>query len=104
MLADRIAGLRDGRLLEVGPAEDVYSAPASPFAANFLGEMNFFEAVATPDGAGLRLVAGGTNLVALPQKGLTGRGLAGGRAEGRGGAPPGRRGGGGGRGGARAGP
>lgn len=81
MLADRIAVLRDGRLLEVGPAEDVYSAPASPFVANFLGEMNFFEAVATPDGAGLRLVAGGTNLVALPQKGLTGRVLAGIRAE-----------------------
>ncbi len=82
VVADRIAVLRDGELIEVGPAEYVYSHPSSPFAANFLGEMNFFEADAHPaDHGTVRIVAGGTNLSAQPREGLTGRVLAGIRAE-----------------------
>ncbi len=81
VVADRIAVLRNGELVEVGPAEYVYSNPSSPFVANFLGEMNFFEVDSFPADGGVRLVAGGTNLLASARKGLTGRVLAGIRAE-----------------------
>jgi len=81
-LADRIAVLRDGQLLEVGTAEDIYTRPSSAFVANFLGEMSFFEATAFPTGNGAtRLATGGTNLLASARAGLTGRVLAGIRAE-----------------------
>jgi ABC-type Fe3+/spermidine/putrescine transport system ATPase subunit len=84
VVADRIAVLREGQLVEVGPSETVYSRPSSPFVANFLGEMNFFEAKAFPaDGGTVRLVAGGTNLTAPARPDLIGQGnvLAGIRAE-----------------------
>ena len=82
VVADRIAVLRNGELIEVGPSEMVYSRPSSPFVANFLGEMNFFEARSFPaDGVLVRLVAGGTNLMAARREGLEGTVLAGIRAE-----------------------
>jgi len=39
-LADRMAVLRDGRLLEVGPPQELYLRPRSPFVATFLGAAN----------------------------------------------------------------
>jgi len=82
VVADRIAVLRNGELVEVGPAEYVYTHPSSPFVANFLGEMNFFEAHAYPlEGNMVRLVVAGTNLTAPAREGLLGHVLAGIRAE-----------------------
>lgn len=43
-LGDRIALLSEGRLVQVGTAEDIYHKPASLFAAGFFSEMNVFEA------------------------------------------------------------
>ena len=39
-LADRIALLREGRLVQVGTAEDLYLRPADLFAAGFFSELN----------------------------------------------------------------
>ena len=39
-LADRIAIMADGRLQQVGSAEDVYDRPANLFVARFVGEQN----------------------------------------------------------------
>ncbi|WP_328607944.1 ABC transporter ATP-binding protein [Amycolatopsis sp. NBC_00345] len=39
-LADRIAVLRDSRLVELGPCEELYRRPASEFTASFLGGAN----------------------------------------------------------------
>ena len=39
-LADRMAVLRDGRLLEVGVPQELYLRPRSPFVATFLGAAN----------------------------------------------------------------
>jgi len=39
-LADRIALMRDGRLIQVGSPVDIYTRPASAFAAMFFGEVN----------------------------------------------------------------
>jgi iron(III) transport system ATP-binding protein len=39
-LADRLAVMREGRLVQVGSPEQVYLAPADRWAASFLGEVN----------------------------------------------------------------
>jgi ABC-type Fe3+/spermidine/putrescine transport system ATPase subunit len=41
-LADRIAVMSNGRLEQVGSAEDVYDQPANRFVAGFVGEQNEF--------------------------------------------------------------
>jgi iron(III) transport system ATP-binding protein len=43
-MADRIAVLRDGCLLQVGAPRQVYARPSSAFVASFIGETNFLEA------------------------------------------------------------
>lgn len=40
-IADRIAVLKDGVLMQVGAPRDLYRRPNSKFVAEFLGEMNF---------------------------------------------------------------
>lgn len=42
-MADRIALLKDGRLVQVGTADDLYRRPCSLFAASFFSEMNAFD-------------------------------------------------------------
>jgi 2-aminoethylphosphonate transport system ATP-binding protein len=39
-LADRIAVMRDARLVDIAPAADLYAAPPSAFTASFLGGAN----------------------------------------------------------------
>ncbi|MCB2119925.1 MAG: ABC transporter ATP-binding protein [Rhodobacteraceae bacterium] len=43
VMADRIAILKDGRLLQVGTPHEVYETPANRYAADFIGLMNFVE-------------------------------------------------------------
>jgi ABC-type Fe3+/spermidine/putrescine transport system ATPase subunit len=57
VMADRIAILRDGRLLQCGPPREVYEHPVDRYAAEFIGVMNIFEGQAVP--GGLRLPDGG---------------------------------------------
>ena len=55
-LGDRIALLKDGRLVQIGTAEDLYQSPANLFAAGFFSEINILSgrvsggAVETPIG------------------------------------------------------
>lgn len=44
-IADRIVVMNHGVIEQVGTPEEVFSNPASPFVAGFLGEMNFIPAV-----------------------------------------------------------
>jgi spermidine/putrescine transport system ATP-binding protein len=39
-MSDRLAVLNHGRLLQVGTPEEIYTSPASPFVANFIGISN----------------------------------------------------------------
>ncbi|WDZ78221.1 ABC transporter ATP-binding protein [Ensifer adhaerens] len=59
VMADRMAILKDGRLLQCGSPEEIYEAPADRFVANFIGVMNFIEGTVTGEGhfvaEGLRL-------------------------------------------------
>ncbi len=50
-MSDRIAVMRDGRIEQVGPPEDVYERPATEFVAGFLGASNLLDGtVGTADG------------------------------------------------------
>ena len=39
-MSDRIAVFHQGRIQQIGPAQDVYEAPMNAFVANFIGENN----------------------------------------------------------------
>ena len=43
-MGDRIALLRDGRLVQVGTGQDLYNSPATLFAAGFFSELTVFDA------------------------------------------------------------
>ena len=45
-LADRLAVMRDGAIVQVGPPVEVYGNPASRWAAQFVGEVNVLSGVA----------------------------------------------------------
>ncbi|HKD22569.1 MAG TPA: ATP-binding cassette domain-containing protein [Rhizomicrobium sp.] len=45
-IADRIAVMRAGRLLQIGSPREIYTAPADPFTGEFVGAMNLLPAVA----------------------------------------------------------
>ena len=42
-MADRIVVMNHGRIEQVGTPEEIYSTPASPFVADFIGVMNFMQ-------------------------------------------------------------
>jgi len=51
-MSDRIAVMRDGRFVETGTPEDLWSRPRTAFTAQFLGGANVFPGEAQPDGDG----------------------------------------------------
>ncbi len=60
-MSDRIGILRDGRLVQEGPPEEIYDHPQSEFAATFLGDANILRGEATD--TGIRL-SDGTVIIA----------------------------------------
>ncbi len=64
-MSDRIGILRDGRLVQEGPPEEIYDSPRSEFAATFLGDANILRGEATgngirlPDGTAITAGSGG---------------------------------------------
>jgi multiple sugar transport system ATP-binding protein len=67
-LGDRVAVMREGRIVQCGPPVHVYSEPADEFVGGFLGSppMNFLRGVVGADGAELRLDFGGQGLPLPP--------------------------------------
>jgi iron(III) transport system ATP-binding protein len=65
-LSRRVAVMRDGRVEQVGTAEEVYENPATPFVARFVGAASFLdgEAVHAEDGV-VRVVLGGGEAVSF---------------------------------------
>jgi ABC-type Fe3+/spermidine/putrescine transport system ATPase subunit len=71
-LSDRVAVMDSGRVEQVGPPEEVYRRPATPFVARFLGRSNFLAGtVARSDAAGVTVALGeGLAVAAGPRPGL----------------------------------
>ena len=72
-LADRIAIMRDGRLVACGPSQALYRAPPNRFAAEFLGRANLLPVTieAADAGQGLsRVRLGDSSLLARAYPGL----------------------------------
>ncbi|MBR4675688.1 MAG: ABC transporter ATP-binding protein [Victivallales bacterium] len=42
-MADRVAVLKDGQIVQVGPPRDIYRNPVNAFVASFIGETNFIQ-------------------------------------------------------------
>ena len=59
VVADRIAVMRDGQIVQVGRPAEVYEAPADRYVAGFIGDVNLFEGrVAISQGGRVRLLTG----------------------------------------------
>jgi putative spermidine/putrescine transport system ATP-binding protein len=54
-MADQVAVMNGGRILQIGAPTDIYDRPKSRFVAEFLGTSNIFEGVANEDGTMLKL-------------------------------------------------
>ncbi len=44
-MADRIALLKDGRIIQTGTPQELYRSPVNAFAASFIGDTNFLEGI-----------------------------------------------------------
>jgi len=68
VMSDRIAIMRNGKISQLGTAQEIYATPSSRFVAEFMGEVNLFSVTGTEDGAfevadaDIRVSAGETNL------------------------------------------
>ncbi len=65
-LADRIAVLRDGRLVQYDDPHKIYDSPSNAFVANFVGRANLFEA-SVVDASSVRCAFGALH---VPEHGL----------------------------------
>jgi putative spermidine/putrescine transport system ATP-binding protein len=63
-IADRLAVMRAGRIVQIGRGEDLYRAPAHPFVAEFLGRVNRLER--TPEAIARGVVFVGGTSIACP--------------------------------------
>lgn len=66
-MADRIGVMNEGRVLQVGRADDIYERPTSRFVADFIGETNFLTGVleAKENGLGHLALPGGAVLTGV---------------------------------------
>ncbi|MGE2729934.1 ABC transporter ATP-binding protein [Mycolicibacterium vaccae] len=70
-LSDRIVVMRDGRIAQAGPPEEVYRRPADTFVATFVGspKMNLVDGAVTGGelrgAAGVRIAVGGPDAAAV---------------------------------------
>ena len=64
-MADKVAVMSNGRILQIGQPNDIYDRPTSRFVAEFLGTSNIFEGNASADGTHL-LLSGRSGEIAVP--------------------------------------
>lgn len=69
LVSDRIAAMREGRIVQISTPEELHRRPASRFVAELLGEANFFRGrggVISGDTVEVKLESGGTMRATLP--------------------------------------
>ena len=72
-MADRVAVLKDGKIVQVGPPREIYRRPVNAFVASFIGETNFIQGKllsSSADGAVIETAAG-TLHGGIPPTGLS---------------------------------
>ena len=57
VVADRIAIMRAGEIVQIGRPAEIYETPADRYVAGFVGDVNLFEGRAEIDPAGVRVVS-----------------------------------------------
>ncbi len=81
-ISDRIAVMRDGKIMQVGTPEEIYRHPQNAFVANFIGVSNFIPCNVTEDESGDEVEFDGGYRVRLNRKaGFSGKGLLSARPE-----------------------
>jgi spermidine/putrescine ABC transporter ATP-binding subunit len=66
-MADRVAVMRRGRIVQIGSPEEIYENPSGAFVADFMGFSNFFDGVVGErDGQHVAVRCGNSFLKALP--------------------------------------
>lgn len=68
-LSDRIAVMNGGRIEQIGNPQEIYRSPVSRFTADFIGKINFLDAVvlaAGKDGATIKIAGGHIRATASP--------------------------------------
>lgn len=72
-MSDRMAVIREGRILQLGRAVDIYNQPANRFVANFVGPINELSLSHIDSGeGGVRAIANGDFTVLLPMSFIPG--------------------------------
>jgi putrescine transport system ATP-binding protein len=72
VVADRIAVMREGRIVQVGRPAEVYEAPADRYVAGFIGDINLFEGRVTASDGGRVSLASDEGLFAAEGSGPVG--------------------------------
>lgn len=57
-IADRIAIMRAGRIVQIGAPRDLYDRPVNRWVASFIGQANLWDGRVAPDGLGVRTPIG----------------------------------------------
>jgi spermidine/putrescine ABC transporter ATP-binding subunit len=65
-MSDRIVLMRDGRIVQDAPPQEVYSHPADAFVAGFVGETNLLTGTVQSDSAGVLVITVGDDVLVLP--------------------------------------
>ena len=69
VLSDRIGIVRDGELIQVGAPDELYTSPATPFVASFLGNATLIRGALSRNGESWELVTAALRLRTLPPPG-----------------------------------
>jgi spermidine/putrescine transport system ATP-binding protein len=56
-MSDRVAIMRDGRIVQTGTPSELYDEPTNRYVADFVGRSNFFDGVVREVGAGIARIA-----------------------------------------------
>jgi putrescine transport system ATP-binding protein len=65
-MAQRVAVMQHGRLVQIGPPAEIYERPNCRFVADFVGAVNLFEGEVAAAGNALHLDAGEKEAIPLP--------------------------------------
>ncbi|GAB2895179.1 ABC transporter ATP-binding protein [Streptomyces mayteni] len=65
-MADQVAVMNEGRVVQVGTPKEIYENPATVFVATFIGRANLFRGTLRKHGAGAALDTEGLGVIGLP--------------------------------------